>query len=218
MKRQPKPFAIEIKRSRRPTHPNAASESDFLQKGTDFLETVNLDKVFRAHSPAAEPELIVPAFLQPAKENLRPLLQDAKPAETPKPSFWKQDCGPASTAAIPRILPSLNSEDTAKPTIESKPEAKDQVKRPALRAIPRLRVPAKQGKGLPAAPVANEKQIPNASIEPISALAPSNDEEQDPTLHRARRRTFKSRKADQDSSAALPPGQRWKRRLHIRAR
>lgn len=224
MKRQPKPFAVEIKRSRRPTFFNAGSESDPLQRGTEFLETVTINKVFLNPSPANEPEIVVPAFLQSAKESFRPAHPDVKPAEAPKQSFWKQESLPSGKPATPRILPSLAATDnpvSANKILPSKvpePEVKEQVKKPAVRAVAKKRAAVKQMPLFSSAPVATEKHIPNTAVEPGSSSPQSKAEAHEAIGHRGLRRTLRSLKADKDSIAALPPGQRWKRRLHIRAR
>jgi len=126
MKQPPKPFAIEIKRSRRP--PTSASPMDLFGKDSSALNVASAGFFSRreaASNPASNParasEFTVPAFLQTDRAAHRSsadqLSTEAaqvfapKPAQAPPTSL--DDPRHTSEARQPRILPSLVPPDSA---------------------------------------------------------------------------------------------------------
>jgi|BarGraIncu00222A_1022003.scaffolds.fasta_scaffold68726_1 hypothetical protein len=126
MKQPPKPFAIEIKRSRRP--PTSASPMDLFGKDSSALNGASAGFFSRretASNPASNPartsEFAVPAFLQTDRAAHRSsadqLSTEAAQVFAPRPAQSSPtslaDETHASEARQPRILPSLVPPDTA---------------------------------------------------------------------------------------------------------
>ena len=120
MKQPPKPFAIEIKRSRRP--PAAASPMDLFGKESAALNGANGSFFSRRDGssnpplhPGDDSEFTVPAFLQSDRAAARTseLSKEAaqvfmpRPAAPVTPAAAPSGEPAAATARPPRILPSL---------------------------------------------------------------------------------------------------------------
>jgi hypothetical protein len=106
MKRQPKPFAVEIKRSRHPL-PLASSQLGAPKRARNWSEKTSLPNTFGKAPTVAE--LTVPAFLQSTSGS------DQSITEGGRRVFLSGDARQAG-ARKPRILPSLTTEiDSAEP-------------------------------------------------------------------------------------------------------
>jgi hypothetical protein len=119
MKQPPKPFAIEIKRSRRA--PAAASPMDLFGKDSFALTGANAGLFSRREAssnpppnPADDSDFAVPAFLQTDRATPRALelSKEAEQLFMPKPTAPLTPAAPAGNSAAaaarpPRILPSL---------------------------------------------------------------------------------------------------------------
>jgi hypothetical protein len=268
MKRQPKPFAIEIKRSRRSPLSSSTPKAGFLEGGgADFDEGAPLERAARL---SADAELAIPAFLQPDKASRRPSSKT-----TPQDLFNKEifknkgqvfaaarqpsaSDAPASDAASseapapPRILPSLipsadveDSEiqpkrakkirgDVAAPRAAAK-KATRGARKEFARAAPSVAAdgdaPARPERGAaqgqrPATRpnsiakrqgLAGENRAKGKMDKPpvvapaFAAEASRDDKSSAPALLNLTKRS-------RHDAADLPLGQRWKRRLHPRAR
>jgi hypothetical protein len=246
MKRQPKPFAVEIKRSRRSPIPLSPSPAGEPERGRhEPAEPAFLAKV--SHPSPCDADLVVPAFLQQDKASRRPV---SKP--TSQESLWdvfkdktqvfasaspqSAEPQPSSGCAPPRILQSL---DRVEPEPQVKPER--QVRRQkenmrveaassgeadtgsgrenAARRKPatatRLKPVKKRATTALKGPAAQQKSKPAEAVvaAPILLVDPAHE---DPAPRSIRVRAFLKR--GREDVAALPPGQRWKRRLHPSAR
>lgn len=219
MKRQPRPFSIEIKRSRRslasaPSQPTATELTSDAPQG--------LIKPEPLPNTLSDTELVIPAFLQSgrtpqklsAQENAAAVALDrdkvfAPPASTPNSDQTQR-----------RILPSLIGDEVAEPATAAPSELRRGRKTksdaaPKIRAAvaPRRERPdknfAKRYEFAQAEPAAPTKASPAEKSEIPAPIPPA------PKLRAGRVRLFLN--PNRDNVAALPPGQRWKRRLHPRA-
>ena len=125
MKQPPKPFAIEIKRSRRA--PTAASPTDLFGKDSPALNGANAGFFSRRDAPSNAPlnpaddsDFTVPAFLQTDRAAPRTLELSKEAAQVfmPKPTAPLTPAAPAGESAAaaarpPRILPSLVAPESA---------------------------------------------------------------------------------------------------------
>ncbi len=128
MKHPTKPFAVEIKRSRRSPMPSPPSHSDFLGRGRAepdeglspalFSKDVAFSKPEFVAKPSPDSEFAIPAFLRSDKPGRRAaaesLSKEAEQVFAPKPAQSAQPPGdnPASKDRAPRILPSLISPES----------------------------------------------------------------------------------------------------------
>ncbi|SFK40802.1 hypothetical protein [Methylocapsa palsarum] len=218
MKRQPKPFSVEIKRSRRSPGAPAPSQASALELEIDEAAPPQFTQ------RSAESDLVVPAFLQTpngsrrltSKENSDAAAKDRDKVFASLPARQPSDADQSGNRTAPRVLQSL-----------VQPEISDL----AIEAKPMRRVSAKKGKSdKPIARKTPATYEPNASVinianrEPTPSRKPASvrvaDEASDAKLitiqtapQLTRPRVFLGR-AD---ASTLPPGQRWKRRLHPRA-
>ncbi len=133
MKRQPKPFSVEIKRSRRSPAPSPSSSPSLVDGGR-----IDADKAAsrrkRTAKAESEAELVVPAFLKSDKGNIRSTTKAiAKEREsvfatkTTSPVFERQAPaeGKASDERDPRqILPSLTSGYGVAPQMVEEPKGR----------------------------------------------------------------------------------------------
>ncbi len=125
MKQPPKPFAIEIKRSRRPSAsapPASTSPIDLFGKDSSTLNGASAGHFSRREkvsNPAGASEFAVPVFLQ--TDRARRTSSDRLSAEVaqvfgprpaPQPATSPFDQRNPSEARQPRILPSLALDDT----------------------------------------------------------------------------------------------------------
>lgn len=118
MKRQPKPFSVEIKRTRRSQASSAAAPANAAAGERNGSDKSTLQKK-RSSKPAPEAELVVPAFLQSGKPASRPsstatahdleraFASNGKARGDAQHSSGEKD--QSAGGAQPRILPSLTS-------------------------------------------------------------------------------------------------------------
>lgn len=222
MKRQTKPFAVEIKRSRRSTPLNEISSLDLLSNKITSPEPVqpfrpdikSLQSIDRHREDA---DLKIPVFLQGSKDAPRPLTEHEIAAASLDSSFWKLNKDAEGRSSLPQILPcvTLMPEDES---INVKPPKKTRVHLTKL---------AFEGAVQDDEPNPNLTELSsgffetfaNPSVaEPDSHIPQSDEFAPDATLSRPKRRGHRFLKVDRESAASLPPGQRWKRRLLSRAR
>ena len=111
MKQPPKPFSIEIKRSRRP--PTAASSMDLFGKDNSAAGASGgfLSRRDNFSMAAGASDLAIPAFLQSERPSHRAaeLSQEAAQLFTPKAATPADQRNGAEARPAPRILPSLVS-------------------------------------------------------------------------------------------------------------
>jgi hypothetical protein len=246
MKQPPKPFSIEIKRSRRP--PTVASPMDFFGKdnsagaGAGFLSRRD-----SFSAPAGASELSIPAFLQSERPSARAaqLTQEAAQLFTPKaatpaaPSADQRNG--AETRPKPRILPSLVPPDGAalyaSAQADAAPPPARQSRRPKAAArkaadaktdrAEKATAKRRDGSGAQAGATdirAKRKPSVGRSAAPAPAspapIATQSAAESNAApsngVARAGRVRIFARRG-RENAAALPPGQHWKRRLNPRA-
>lgn len=146
MKRQSKPFSVEIKRSRRSPAPSPSSPPAGIDGGrNDANKTASQKK--RASKAPHDAELIVPAFLQSDKASPRSatkaISKERDGVFASKTVLQNDDRQPSGVAkasderARPRILPSLTSGYGVEPEAEAKPALKRQGRKTASGAAPK---------------------------------------------------------------------------------
>ena len=244
MKHPPKPFAIEIKRSRRGSTPGAP---DLLKDSTTTAAAARAGTARRTGGLKAAPELdfAVPAFLQTEK-TASPAVQSAN--EEAARVFRT---GPAPVEAPPltqpRILPSLvppKEFGFEPPAAEPKPRGRPRraaaertpqpkAKPAAEDATPRVKPPA----AVAAAGTRRAEKGPangevKGAVKPAgrsaAALRPAETAPAavSPLIERTLVRRAMAWRAQnipsvvrrtRKDAASLPPGQQWKRRLNPRA-
>lgn len=249
MKRQPKPFAVEIKRSRRSPSPLSPSPAGAPERGRhEPAEPAFLEKV--SHPSSCDADLVVPAFLQQDKGSRRPV---SKP--TSQESLWEvfkdkaqvfasaspqnPEPQPSSGRAPPRILQSLDLVERVEPEPQVKPERQVRRQKENMRAeaassgeadtgssrenaarrkpatATRLKPLKERAATTLNSHAAQQESKPAGAVvaAPILVVDPAH---KDPEPRSIRVRAFLKR--GREDVAALPPGQRWKRRLHPSAR
>jgi len=208
MTRQLRPFAIEIKRSRR-SPPSASTASDLLERGRNLSESAAAQKT------RATPELAVST-----------LHRSASGAHPPIPE--REDCTFSSTAGLPmgnrtpRILPCLTPEnaDSAEPQEGARVAKKARPRKAFSSTAPKETRKGRGKKTPPQNPVTKSIQKTGKEPElmaPLSNAGVSAGKAAliDRPLRLTRARRFLELSRDEDT-AILPRGQRWKRRLHPR--
>jgi hypothetical protein len=246
MKHPPKPFAVEIKRSRR--LPASAAPIDLFGKESSMINGA-ISGIFSKRRDSSNPpglsEFAIPSFLQTDKAaRLTPsdhLSIEAAQVFRPRPTLVSDDRGGPAVRPEPRILPSLiepssdaldDGADSAAPqrkarrSQSSRAQApRDAAKTDRVGAIP---APAKRRAGdVAAAAEALSKHKPAmawnaapASAEPTMAPPPESAAESNAARSDENRRGARVRRVTRrgrEDAAALPPGQHWKRRLNPRA-
>jgi hypothetical protein len=211
MKRQPKPFAVEIKRSRRPQLPLASSQLDARKSATNGSEKTSLPKTFGKAPTVAE--LAVPAVLQSSSGAQQLITEggghvlsstDARQADERKP----------------RILPCLTTEiESAEPKRRTSAAKKVRPRKALSSAAPKESKAGHRNKSLPQDAAAKSHKMTGKHPEAMASLpfpiAFAGDATQaDRPLGRPSRQLLKRGLED---AKFLPRGQRWKRRLHPRA-
>ncbi len=244
MKQPPKPFSIEIKRSRRP--PTAASPMDLFGKDNSAAGASGGFLSRRDNFPmaAGASDLAIPAFLQSERPSRRAaeLSQEAAQLFTPKAATPADQRNGAEARPTPRILPSLvppegaalfagAEADAAPPAPARQGRRPKAAARKAADANDRTqKAPAKRrdgGSGAQAAaaevrakrkPAAARSAAPGpASPAPLAAQSAADSAAAPSNVSaRAGRVRIFARRGREDA-AALPPGQHWKRRLNPRA-
>ncbi len=239
MKQPPKPFAIEIKRSRRPPSAGPAElfgkESAALNGSGAALFSRRADLIHQGQAQAGAAELSVPAFLQTAPHRSVELSREAAQLFAPRPAAASEPAPGAEIRPQPRILPSLAPPQDAafeaqakaprRPGPDPEVKAARQPRRSEADRAGKAKASAKR-RAHDAAPA--EATEPRAERGPAAArgLAPespppaqnpaeANGARPSAAARGARSRVF-SRRGREDA-AALPPGQHWKRRLTPRA-
>jgi hypothetical protein len=220
MKRQPKPFSVEIKRSRRSGSTPASSLPVAFEMERADAEEAAPPPLFAA--PPGEFDLVVPEFLKSSngsrrlssKENSDAAAKDREKVFAP-PVHQPSNTGQQENRAQPRVLQSLEQPEADHFPIEAKLTKRT----PGTNEKPTGRKPRVQPKtdaagafvtAKPKAPEsyhADEELDANEELEAVFLKAPI-----EPQLTRPRI-FLKNGRAD---AATLPPGQRWKRRLHPR--
>jgi len=261
MKRQHKPFAVEIKRSRRSPLPPSSSKGDSAEGGrTAPDEDGSLDKISRRGFDA---DLAVPAFLQPDKPSRRPaskvsaqdvfqeVFKDRDHVFASVPPRPADAARQSESPARARILPSLIEPAAGEPGPQIKPAKRASRNASASAAEPK-RTPraGRRTKAQPAPAFAAEAQTrpDEAALKNGGSAARSNPGGKRSGAANKALASGKTRKptagtfvappsaaeAARDAwppalpvrsltkrsrvdAADLPPGQRWKRRLHPRA-
>lgn len=138
MKRPPKPFSVEIKRSRRSPIASPSSQSDFLGRNRiDLDEGARPECVSRA--PADADTFAIPAFLQsdkaPSRQLPESLARAAEQVFALKPTPRADEPSISDEPHRPRILPSLVAE--ASPTSEDGGGPNAQAMKPSKRRAPK---------------------------------------------------------------------------------
>lgn len=168
MKQPPKPFAIEIKRSRRA--PAAASPMDLFGKDSPALNGANAGFFSRREAssnpqsnPVDDSDFTVPAFLQTDRAAPRTLelSKEAEQLFMPKPTAPLTPATPsgevaAAAARPPRILPSLVAPESV--GVDAFAAAETPLR--AARQIRRSEAPARKTARAPQADRANKIEAP----------------------------------------------------------
>lgn len=219
MKRQAKPFAVEIKRSRRSVPQHETFGPDLLQNNAVLPEPDKPARLFLkdlATSASQEcSDLIIPVFLQGLKDIPLQQAKNETPANSENSSFWKPGKAPGDASSAPRILPCLSpalEEKTVKLYSAAKPRVHS--KSSTFEGLTQPQDPASSKAGS----VILEESIEQCNLESNSRPGQTGELSSDATFSHLKRRVHRFLKVDREKAASLPPGQRWKRRLLSRAR
>ncbi|ACB96606.1 hypothetical protein [Beijerinckia indica] len=243
MKRQNKPFVVEVKRRRRPEKLSVSEPTRTDMRAADYSVS-ELNPADDFHIPAflqtGQPQ---PAAAAPLSHFFTLPAKDEKPLseKTPELAFdaiW----GKAATG--PRILPSLVDIPSPEPVIEPEPRPR-QTRRRTQSPAPHFQTAAEERspKGLfieaedieegdkafiPATPIVTASPTPSRKPrsatpqsplhgkKPLNVPAPTPQREihAEDTISLEPCRKTRSWRSRQNDASQLPPGQRWKRRLH----
>jgi hypothetical protein len=222
MKRQPKPFSVEIKRSRR-SGSTSASTSALSPPVAFELERADAEEAalppkFILNSD--DFDLVVPEFLKSSngsrrlssKENSDAAAKDREKVFAP--SFQQPD--QTENRAPPRVLQSLEQPEADHFSVETAP-----TKRTHRTNEKGEKLMARKARVTPKTDAVVASVHSGIAANPNPSAGFFDDEEQETKFLKApiepqltRPRIFlKNGRAD---AATLPPGQRWKRRLHPR--
>jgi hypothetical protein len=210
MKRQPKPFAVEIKRSRHPL-PLASSQLGAPKRGRNWSEKTTLPNTFGKAPTVAE--LTVPAFLQSTSGS------DQSNTEGGGRVFLSGDARDADDRK-PRILPSLTTEiDSAEPKGRTNTAKKLRSRKAFAIGAPKEPRVGRRKKRLPHDTAAKSPQTTSKYSEAMASLPLPITVAGDATKtdRPLSRRSWRFLKRDLNDAEFLPRGQRWKRCLHLRA-
>lgn len=224
MKRQPKPFSVEIKRSRRSATTPALSQPGALEMERADAEEVALAPQFTPHP--LDLDLVVPEFLKApngarrptSRENSDAAAKDRDKVFAPVGAPQSINADQSGNRTPPRVLQSLVQPETFDLAIDAKPARRTRTPKPKGDKPTSGKTRVGREPNIGAASGAANRERP-ASRKPAPAqIANEEPGAKSPMilieLQLSRPRIFLNN--GRVDAAPLPPGQRWKRRLHPR--
>jgi hypothetical protein len=225
MKRQPKPFSVEIKRSRRSASTPASAQPSSLEMERCDADEAAPPPHFASRPGAGDSDLVVPAFLQApngtrrltSRENSDAAAKDRDKVFAPVSPREPSNADQSGNKAPPRVLQSLLQPEAIHFPIDDMPVKRRTKQEKGDKPIERKTSVAREPETVVGSSARREV---TASPKPAPARFAGEAIEStrltvliEPQLTRPRI-FLNNGRAD---ATTLPPGQRWKRRLHPRA-